>query len=279
MNKAMRLGIVAGAGSLPLHSAREARAKGIDLIIYTVAEEIAKLEDYSEFGDRVKSVVLLRFGEFLKTLKKDNITHLILIGKVSKEHIFSDFRPDLKAVSMLASMKSRNDDSFFYTMLREFEKIGMEVLPQSTYLKANLMAEGIYSRKKPGKEDKEDIQFGMYYASQIGRLDIGQTVVVRRKSVLAVEAIEGTDACIRRGGTLSRGKGAVVCKCEKPAQDRRFDIPTVGLNTLDAMKGSGAHVLAIEAGRTFVSDPQQFFAYANRLGIIVVAVKVPTEPV
>lgn len=270
-----RLGILAGAGELPLISARNAREAGLDIRIYLLSEEIARSADYSEFKDSWMVAHILRFGALLKTLKADGITHLLLLGKVSKEHIFSDQKPDLKTMRLLAGMKMRNDDSFFFTALKEFTKNKITVLPQGTFLQDFFLKEGVYSRKKPRREDREDIHFGLYFAHKIGELDIGQTVVAGKKSILAVEAIEGTDECIRRGGKLSQGKGAVVCKAEKPGQDERFDMPTVGIDTLNTMKESGAHCLAIEEGKTFVVNPQEFIAHANKLGIIFVVSKAP----
>ncbi|RME90963.1 MAG: LpxI family protein, partial [Candidatus Hydrogenedentota bacterium] len=172
----------------------------------------------------------------------------------------------------LQNLRDRKDDTILSQFTKELANRGIEVISQKLLLQSLLLPPGVYSKKQPDEKTQEDIDFGMDHAKKIGEWDIGQTVVVKDKSVLAVEAIEGTDECILRGGKLARKKGAVVCKAEKKHQDDRFDIPTVGLDTLKVMKRSGANVLAIEANKTFVVTPEEFVAQVNRLGFIFVAV-------
>lgn len=280
MAKAMKLGILAGMGELPIFCAREAQRKQVPFKIYLIAEEqaAARLEYTNEFHDNVELVSLSKFGKLLKTLAKDNITDVVLLGKVRKEHIFKGLKFDLKALSMLAAMPSYNDDEFFNVIEKELRKKKIKVLPQYMFLQSLLLEEGIYTKKKPRKKDESDINYGLYYAKKIGELDIGQTVVVRNRAVLAIEAIEGTDACIERAGEFSHGNGGIVCKGEKIGQDVRFDMPTVGTDTLVSMKKAGCHILAIEAKRTFVVNPPEFIKKADELGIIFVVRRAPLKP-
>ena len=275
MNTVKKLGILAGSGILPALAAREALKQGWPVTIYAVAEE--NFQSDPDLAPYIQPVTITRFGSFLKRLKREGITNLILLGKIRKEHLFRELRFDMKTVWLLSKMLNKNDDTIFYTVENEMKKIGVTLLPQAQFLEPLLLNEGIYSKKKPSKAILKDIEFGMFYARSIGALDIGQTVVVKDGSVLAVEAIEGTDKCIMRGGELSRKKGAIVCKAEKLKQDIRFDIPTVGVETLEVMKKSGCSVLAIEAGKTFVVTPKEVFDYVNRNHMILVSTHVPDK--
>ncbi len=279
MAKKAVLGILAGAGELPLICAREVLRRNIPVRIFLVAEEEIRqqLAYQKEFANITEKVSLGKFGALLKTFQKHGITDLVLLGKVRKEHIFRGLRYDWKALSVMATMRTFNDDEFFRVMLREFQKIGITVIPQARYLQSLLLPEGNYTRKKPSKKDEEDIHYGLYYARKIGELDIGQTVIVRNKAVLAIEAIEGTDACIERAGQYSHGKGGIVCKAEKKFQDPRFDMPTVGISTLLSMYKARLHVLAIESNKTFVVNPPEFIQKANELSIIVAARRAPRK--
>ncbi len=268
------LGIVAGEGILPYLAYQEAKKKGIPTYFFAVEEENPYLKDIP--SSNIEKVSVTQVGKFFQKLHKKGISHVVFLGKIQKKHLFSSLKFDLTTLKLLKKAPNFNDNTLFWTLCEELEKRGIKVLPQGKFLPSLLLKEGIYTRKKPRKKDWEDIYFGLYYAKKIGELDIGQTVVVKKKSVLAVEAIEGTNACIIRGGKLGK-EGVVVCKAEKKNQDPRFDIPTVGLSTLDAMKEVKAKILAIEAEKTFVVTPQEMIQKANKLGIILVAAKVPKK--
>ncbi len=275
---AAKLAIVAGTGILPLIAAKKARQQGVDFHIYPVAESVSAQGHFTEFTGQLTVIQITKFGAFLKRLKHDKITQLVFLGKTSKEVLFQDFKFDLKAVKVLAKMVNKNDDNIFFAIEAELRRIGIEVIAQKLLLEDLLLPEKVYSLKKPRKQDRKDIEFGLYYSKKIGELDIGQTVVVRNESVLAVEAIEGTDECIKRGGSLARKKGAVVCKTEKVSQDERFDVPTIGVDTINTMYESGCHVLAIEAGCTFVVTPKEVIDRVNKLGMIFVAKNLDGKP-
>ena len=270
-----RLAIVCGSGVLPAIAAREAIAQGWSIQLYVVSEEeFAQQDGIEDLLQYCKTVTLTQARKTLLSFKKDNITDLIMLGKIKKEVLFKNLKFDLKTLWLLSRLINRNDDTIFYSIKKELEKININILPQSKFLKKLLMKKKVYSKKKPSKKDWKDIEFGLYYAKKIGALDIGQTVIVKNRTVLAVEAIEGTDLCIQRGGKLSRGKGAVVCKSAKAKQDARFDIPTVGMQTLQSMKESNCNILAIEADETFVVTPKEIIDFVDKNKMILVATEV-----
>ena len=270
-----RLAIICGSGLLPAIAAREAIAQGWSIQLYVVSEEeFAQQDGIEDLLQYCKTVTLTQFGNILRTLKKDSITDLIMLGKIKKEVLFKNLGFDLKTLWLLSKLINRNDNTIFYGIKKELEKIKINILPQSEFLKKLLMKKKVYSKKKPSKKDWKDIEFGLYYAKKIGALDIGQTVIVKNRTVLAVEAIEGTDLCVQRGGKLSHGKGAVVCKSAKAKQDARFDMPTVGMQTLQSMKESGCNILAIEADEIFAITPKEIIDFADKNKMILVATEV-----
>ncbi|MCS6983814.1 MAG: UDP-2,3-diacylglucosamine diphosphatase LpxI [Leptospiraceae bacterium] len=271
----MVLGIVAGGGLLPLLCAREAQRKNIPLKIFLYQEETQELADKyrQEFPEQCVVVRLGRLGELFSAFKKYRVSDVIFLGKIHKERLFSGMKYDLKALTFLAKMSGFSDQEFFDLLLRELNRRKIKVLPQYTFLQSLLLREGVYTKRKLTNQDWEDIRYGLFYARKMGELDIGQTVVVRRKTVLAVEALEGTDACILRGGALSHGKGAVVCKAERHSQDPRFDIPTVGLHTLQKMAESSCHILAVESHSVFVIGLEEMVSFANSHNIAIVSHK------
>lgn len=264
-----RLGIVAGAGELPLIAMREALAAGEDPLIFSINESGFDPKDYK---DRSIPVYVTKVGEIFKLCRKNNISRLLLLGKVSKDILLKTYRYDLKAIKLLAKMLNRNDYTFFKILEEELRQDNIEFISQKTYLKSLLLKSGRYTRKKLTNHTLYDIQFGMDTAQKLAELDLGQTVVVYDKMVLAVEAIEGTDETIKRGGYLSRKKGAVVCKSSKHDQDDRFDLPTVGLHTLDMMNEVKCKTLAIRAEETIVVNPTEFIRYAEKLKINFVSI-------
>lgn len=195
-----------------------------------------------------------------------------MIGGIKKTRIFSDIKPDIKAVMFLARLKHTHDDGLLGSLAAFFEKEGI-VVRSSTFLLPGILAEqGCWTRKKPDKSRQKDIETGWQLAKEIGRLDIGQCLVIGGGSVLAVEAIDGTDATIKRGGKLGNGN-AVVVKVSKPNQDMRFDVPAVGLETIKNMHESGVDTLVIEAGKAVVFNKEEMVAYADKKGISIVAME------
>jgi DUF1009 family protein len=184
--------------------------------------------------------------------------------------MFGKVRPDIKGLSLLSRIVVLHDDGILRALAAELDKEGIEIVSSIQYLPELLIPKGYLTKKRPGRKQEADIRFGWKVAKELGRLDIGQCVVVRDKTVLALEAIDGTDETIKRGGRIA-GKDAVIVKVSKPDQDLRFDVPSVGLETIKVMSEVKASVLAVEAGKTLIFDKPEMLKYADSLGISVVA--------
>lgn len=270
-----KLAILAGKGELPWIVAKTAIKKGEDPIIFLLTQE----EPPEEFKDRTYPVILTKFySSVLRNLKKFQVDRVISIGKIPKSVIYENPKFDIRTLFLLARMNNKNDYTVFLYLLEIFEKNGIEVLPQTLYLEDCFLEEGRYGSKLNQKQI-EDIAFGMNYAMEVNRLDIGQCVVVGDKVVWAVECAEGTDECIRRGGKLFKKGGAVVCKVAKRNHDPRFDIPVIGNKTLQSMKESNCKVLAIETNGTIVVNKHEFLKKAKEFGITVISLKEPLNDI
>lgn len=245
------LGLIAGKGDLPSLLVRQLKKEGREVIVITFDK--ATRDKLSEDASHVHCIGLGQASKVLKILNSADVEEVALVGKVDKRVIFENPRFDLRALSVLKNAGSRTDDSIMLAIVGELEKEGIKVADQVDLFGKFIPSAGVISRRKPGKKELDDIRFGMEMAKGVAGLDIGQTVVVSGGAVVAVEAIEGTDEAIERGGRIAK-KGAVVCKVSKPQQDTRFDVPTVGVGTVETMVKSGAVVLAIEAGATLVVD-------------------------
>lgn len=267
-----RIGIIAGAGEFPALMARELLSRGIEPVVVAIEEEADRRIE--EVVSAVHWQPLGKVGRLLKLLHREKVDRLVLAGKIHKTRIFRDLKPDLKAVTLLWGLRDRKDDTIMLKVADVLAQEGITLLPQTTHMDAYLPGPAVFSRRAPTDQERADVAFGLEVAREMGRLDIGQTVVVRRGAVLAVEAIEGTDAAIRRGGILGNG-GAVVVKVAKPSQDLRFDVPAVGLDTVVSCVEAGAQVLAIEAGRTFFFQREEAVALADRNGMAVLAFPAP----
>jgi DUF1009 family protein len=263
-----KLGLIAGTGELPIAVAQEARSKGYK--VFAIALDPLADESLSSYVDEIKWVNVGKFGEIINSLKKYGLKEAVMAGKVSKSLLYkSTIKPDMKAVKLLFSLKDRSDDSILMAITKELEKEGISLLDITLFSSGLLTPHGVLTKRNPTKDEWKDIAFGWRVAKEIGRLDIGQTVVVKNQAVMAVEAIEGTDEAIKRGGRLA-GKGAVVVKVSKPNQDRRFDVPVVGLNTLKAMVEAGATVLSVESKNSIFLNRDKIIEESNKAGISVI---------
>lgn len=263
-----KIGLIAGAGELPIAIAIEAREQGHKVI--AIALEPLTDKRISMYADEVEWVNVGKFGKLINALKKRGISEAVMAGKVSKTLLYkSKITPDLRAVKLLLSLKDRKDDSILLSITRELEDEGIRLLEITRFSGSLLIPEGVHTQKTPTDTEWKDIEFGWKVAKEIGRLDIGQTVVVKERAVMALEAIEGTDEAIRRGGLLA-GEGAVVVKVSKPEQDMRFDVPTVGLHTLQIMKEVRARVLALEAHKCIILQKTALIEEANKSKITIV---------
>lgn len=268
-----KIGVVAGSGQMPVLVVEEAIARHPEGVAGVFA--ICVTDDAARrLKDRihVERVNLGQAGRAIRLLKANGGRYCVFAGKVEKAPVLAGLKFDARAVKILARVRDFTDDELMAELVRELEREGFEVLPQTDILGRYIVESKVYTKRKPTKKEYEDILFGLEKARGLAALGIGQTVVVRNKAVLAAEALEGTDETVRRGGKLADGKGGVVVKAMKPGQDRRFDIPTVGLATLRLVLSGGLKVLALEAGSSFLIDLEEVVAAANGGKITVVGV-------
>ena len=261
MDTPQTLAIIAGNGAYPQAMARAARAAGVARIAAAAFQN----ETDAALGTLVEELEWLRVGQLgklLAFLKKSGATHAVMAGQIHPRNLF-DLRPDLKALVVLAKLKRRNAESIFGAIADEMKAIGVELLPATTFMAEHLAPAGLIAGPalKPRVED--DVRYGFHIAKESSRLDIGQTVVVKNGTVLAVEAFEGTNAAMKRGGELGR-KDAVMVKVSKPDQDFRFDVPVIGPLTLEAAHGARIRALGVEAGRTLLLEKDKLTALAEQ---------------
>jgi len=263
-----KLGLIAGTGELPIAVASDARSQGYKVM--AVALEPLADTTLSSYVDEIKWVNVGKLGKLIDSLKDYGIKEAVMAGKVSKTLLYkSRITPPLRAVKLLFSLKDKKDDSILLAITKELEEEGIHLLDITRFSSGLLMPEGVITKRKPTADEWKDIEFGWKVAKEIGRLDIGQTVLVKNQAVMAVEAIEGTDEAIKRGGKLA-GPGAVIVKVSKPNQDMRFDVPTVGLETLKAMIDVGAKVLAVESDKSIILNREQMIEESKKAGISIV---------
>lgn len=263
------IGLIAGGGQFPILCARAARLNGRKVI--AVAHKGETAPELCNDVDSIKWISIGQLGKLIKILKDAGVREAIFAGTITKKRIFIDVRPDLRALNLWRRIDARLDDGILRAVAAEIESEGIKILPSTFFMPDLLMPKGILTRKRPSASQIEDIEFGLQLANKIGALDIGQCVIVKDKVILAVEAIEGTDETILRGGRLG-GPGAVVVKICKPSQDTRFDLPSVGPGTVERMAEVGADVLAVEAGRAILFDRDHAVALADRLKISIVGI-------
>ncbi len=262
------IGIIAGTGELPKIIAQDARERGYRVI--TIALENLAPAEMDGLSDEIRWINVGKLGELISVLREFNVKEAIMAGKVPKSLIYkSKITPDLRAIKLLFSLKDKSDDSILNAITREIESEGVSIIDTTTLSPHLLTPEGVLTEEPPSKDEWKDIEFGWKIAKETGRLDIGQTVVVKGQAVMAVEAIEGTDEAIRRGGKWA-GSGAVVVKTSKPQQDMRLDVPVVGLSTIKAMVDVTARVLVIEAQKSIIINKGKLIKEAEESGITIV---------
>jgi hypothetical protein len=263
-----KIGLIAGGGQFPILFARAARQNGVEVVAVALKGEADELLQ-SEV-DVCAWVSLGKLGRMIETFQKAQVTEVAMAGAVAKTKLFSKIRPDWKAVRLLARMLHKKDDAILRAFTEELEAHGIQVRPSTLFLPELLAPPGILTRRRPNARERRDIIFGWNLAKEIGKLDIGQCILVRDQAVLAVEAIEGTDETIRRGGGLGKSEVVVVKVC-KPHQDLRFDVPAVGLQTIETMKEVGASVLVVEADRTLMFDREKMIQAADDARIAILS--------
>ncbi|MBY0405516.1 MAG: UDP-2,3-diacylglucosamine diphosphatase LpxI [Cyanobacteria bacterium] len=269
-----KIGLIAGEGKLPIYIAENAIKQGIEVVAYTFGwNNRLALSRLCQGKVYPVSPGLLDHTHSL--LVKESIEHVVFAGKVDKWILLRNPRLDKRAIRLIREHTRKNDDNVMQVIINELKSVGIGVLNQTDYLENLLQPPGLFAHP-PGlfltEAENEDIAHGFKIAKTMGQIDVGQTIVIHQGMVLAVEAIEGTDQCLKRAGKLSKKPGGIVVKVAKPLQDQRFDVPAVGLRTLNVMKKAGLKILATEAHRTLFLDPEAMALFAEKNQMIITSV-------
>ncbi len=263
------IGLIAGNGQFPKLFAETARAAGLRVV--AVAHEGECLPGFEPFVEHVTWIKVGQINTMFEVFRRHGVRRAVMAGGIDKASLMEHFAPDERGVRLLERLTQWSDDALLRELAADLESEGIEIVESTLFLDSILTREGTFTKAEPDEAQWGDVRFGMEVLRSIGRFDIGQTLVVKSGIVLAVEAIEGTDAALRRGGELGRG-GAVAVKASKSTQDLRFDVPAVGLETIAVCRESGVAVLALEAGKTLMFDREQVIDAANDCDIAVVGV-------
>ncbi len=263
------LGLIAGNGRFPFLVAEAARKRGRRIVLIRLKEETD--EGLEALVDETHEVSLGQLGSCIAALRKAGVLEAIMAGQVRHRQIFSGIVPDLTLMGVLARLAFKNTDSLIGGVADALEREGIRLMSSVELLRDQLADAGSMTGKKPTGDEQKAIDYGVRIAGELGRLDLGQTVVVKDRAVVALEAMEGTDEAIARGARIA-GPGVVVVKMAKPRQDMRFDVPVVGERTLESLRDARAAVLAVEAGKTLLLDKPAFLAAAKEMGLVVVGV-------
>jgi DUF1009 family protein len=270
------IGLLAGSGRFPILFAEAARRQGLRVacvgIRYEAPDELRALCQSFEL------IGISKLGAMIRAFRRQGVRRIVMAGKVTKSVMYTPWRilqlwPDYRTIQMWyrRPRADNRDDAILLATIAEFERDGMTFASALDYCPELLVREGTLTRRRPTAAEVADIHFGWHLAKEMGRLDVGQSVAIKEKAVLAVEAIEGTDHCIERAGRYCRAGGWTLVKVAKPQQDMRFDVPTIGTSTIENLHRAGARVLAIEAGKTIVIDQEAVIALAERYGMTIVA--------
>jgi DUF1009 family protein len=270
------VGLLAGSGRFPILFAEAARRAGLPVacvgIKYEAPQELRGLCTSFEV------VGIAKLGRMIRAFRRMRVTDIVMAGKVTKSVMYTPWRmlqliPDLRTIQMwyLRGRRDNRDDSILLGVIAEFERDGISFASALDFCPELIVEEGILTRRAPTRAEATDIEFGWVLAKEMGRLDVGQSVAIKETAVLAVEAIEGTDRCIERAGHLCRAGGWTLVKVAKPQQDMRFDVPTIGVSTIENLHNAGARVLAIEAKKTILLDQAEVIALADRYGLSIIA--------
>lgn len=272
------VGLLAGSGRFPIVFAEAARRQGLQVACVGIKYEAP--DELKALCASFDVVGVAKLGKMIRTFRRRGARRIVMAGKVTKNVIYTPWRfvqlwPDLRTVSWWyrRTRADNRDDSLLLSVIDEFERDDMMFASALDYCPELLVKQGILTRRAPTAAERNDIEFGWAMAKEMGRLDVGQSVAVKEKATLAVEAIEGTDRCIERAGQLCRSGGWTLVKVAKPQQDMRFDVPTIGMTTIENLHRSGGRVLAIEADRTIVIDQPDVVALADRYGMSIIALQ------
>jgi hypothetical protein len=279
----MKLGLIAGNGRFPFLLLDAARARGAEVVVAAIKEETDPEMDTRAAADPGVRVTWLSLGELsrlIDTFHKEDVTQAVMAGQVKHKQIFSSIRPDWRLAKLLLSLRTKNTDMLLGAVAKVLADEGIELISSTSYLELLLAKPGVLTARAPSEEEQRDIAYGREVARAIAGYDLGQTVVVASQACVAIEAMEGTDAAINRAGALMRtleeesstlDRSLTVVKTAKPNQDMRFDVPVIGVRTIETMRKAGATCLAIEARRTLIFDLENVLTIANAAGIAIVA--------
>jgi len=265
----MHYGLIAGNGRFPFLVLEGARKAGVSLSVAAIREETDP--EIERFAERVVWVGIGQLGKMIRFFKREGVEKVMMAGQVKHVQIFSGALPDIRMLKMLLRLPRRNTDALIGAVANELLSEGIELIDSTYFLQDHLPEVGTLTHRVPDDRERGDVEYGLEVAREIARLDLGQTIVVRARACVAIEAMEGTDATVRRAGQLAPGRLTVV-KVAKPDQDMRFDVPVVGVPTIEAMIEAEATCLCITAGKTLIFDREEMIQLANDKRIAVVAV-------
>ena len=262
-------GLIAGNGDFPFLVLEGARSRGIEMAVIAIREEASPALEQA--AKRFHWISLGELGRGIDLLHQEGVKHAVMAGQVKHNKIFSSIRPDWRLAKLLFSLPSKNTDSLIGAVAKVLEDEGIELVDSTKFLGSLLPREGVLTKRAPDASEAADIDYGRRIAAQIAGLDLGQTVVVRDRACVAIEAMEGTDETIERAARIAGGQRLVVVKVSKPRQDMRFDVPVIGLPTIEVMRRANATALAIDAGRTLLFDREALIRAADEAGVAIQA--------
>jgi len=269
LNSTAGWGLIAGNGRFPFLVLEGARSQGIEMAVIALKEEASP--ELEKLAKRLHWVSLGELSKAIALMQQEGVKQAVMAGQVKHNKIFSAIRPDWKLAKLLFSLPRKNTDSLIGAVAKVFEEEGIQLVDSTMFLKPLVPEAGVLTRRTPNEHEAADMQYGLEVARQIAAMDIGQTVVIADRACVAVEAMEGTDEAIARAARFGEGKPLVVVKVSKPKQDMRFDVPVVGLPTVESMKKAGATALAIDAARTLLFDREKLIELADAAGIAIQA--------
>jgi DUF1009 family protein len=266
----MKYGLIAGNGRFPFLVLEGARDRGVEMVVAAIKEEAAP--EIEQQGAQLEWIGVGQLGRLIRYFKREEVTHAIMAGQVKHHQIFRlNALPDLRMVRLLARLSTKNTDRLISAVADELAREGITLVDSTTFLEPLIAPEGVLTRRAPTKEERADIDYGLGIAREIGRLDLGQTIAVKDCAVVAIEAMEGTDAVIVRAGEVTRGRSFVVVKVAKPGQDMRFDVPVIGLPTIEKMTAAGATAIHVTARKTLLFDRGELIGLADKSGLTIIA--------
>ncbi|MDI3255416.1 MAG: UDP-2,3-diacylglucosamine diphosphatase LpxI [Bacillota bacterium] len=282
-----KLGLIAGNGRFPFLLLDAARAHGLEVVVAAIKEETEpemEVRAAADPGVRIYWFSLGELSRLIETFHQEGVTRAVMAGQVKHKQIFSSIRPDWRLAKLLLSLRTKNTDMLLGAVAKVLSDEGIELISSTSYLEPLLATPGVMTERAPSENEQKDIAYGRAVAQAVSGFDIGQTVIVASQACVAVEAMEGTDAAIERAGALMRTLAAegqastfdrslTVVKVAKPKQDMRFDVPVIGIKTIETMERAGATCLAIEAGRTLIFDKDTMILRANAARIAMIALE------